>query len=266
MSRKRMAREPGSSAVVSPTPVAYSRPELMVIEAARALRNREVVFVGIGLPNLACNLARRLHAPQLELIYESGVFGAAPERQALSIGDPCLVSGAAGVCSLPEIFLYYLQRGNIDVGFLGAAQIDRRGNINSTVIGNYERPAVRLPGSGGASEIAALAKRVLLIGRQSRRSFVDRVDFITSPGHASNGRRVPGGPELAFTDLASYGFNGAGEMRLQTLHPGVAFEDVEAATGWRLERPEILGSTPPPTVEELRLLREELDPHGSYLK
>jgi len=270
MSGQRLAYRSGAPAVVSAKPAVYSRTELMVIEAARALRNGEVVFVGIGLPNLACNLAKRLHAPQLELIYESGVFGAAPERQALSIGDPCLVSGAAGVCSLPEIFLFYLQRGLIDVGFLGAAQIDLHGNINSTVIGEYERPTVRLPGSGGASEIAALARRVFLIGRQSRRSFVERVDFVTSPGHAAGERAAPGaarrGPERAFTDLASYEFNGTGEMRLRRLHPGVAFEDVEAATGWRLERPEVVDATPPPTAEELRLLREELDPHGYYLK
>lgn len=268
MTPERVADQAGGPTIANGHPVAYSRTELMVIEAARALRNGEVVFVGIGLPNLACNLARRLHAPQLELVYESGVFGAAPERQALSIGDPCLVAGAASVCSLPEIFLFYLQRGLIDVGFLGAAQIDRYGNINSTVIGAYDRPSVRLPGSGGASEIAALARRVFLIGRQSRRTFVERVDFVTSPGHSpegpNSGTGRGGGPELAFTDLASYDFDGSGEMRLRSLHPGVTLAEVEAATGWTIERPPAIEATTPPTGDELRLLRE-LDPHGYYL-
>jgi glutaconate CoA-transferase subunit B len=250
---------------------ACSRTELMVVAAARALRDGEVVFVGIGLPNLACNLAKRVHAPGLELIYESGIFGAAPERQALSIGDPCLVSGAAGVCSLPEIFLFYLQRGLIDVGFLGAAQIDRFGNINSTVIGPYDRPTVRLPGSGGAADIAALARRVFIIGRQTKRSFVDRVDFVTSAGHSPNGERphssYGAGPELAVTDLGVYGFDDAtGEMALRHLHPDVTFEDVQAATGWTLRQHDQIGTTPPPTTEELRLLREELDPKGYYLR
>jgi glutaconate CoA-transferase subunit B len=253
------------------TAVQCSRTERMVVAAARALRDGEVVFVGIGLPNLACNLARRLHAPRLELVYESGIFGSAPERQALSIGDPCLVSGAAGVCSLPEIFLFYLQRGLIDVGFLGASQIDRFGNINSTVIGPYARPRVRLPGSGGASEIASLARRVFIIGRQSRRSFVSRVDFVTSPGHPPNGRppasAFGAGPELAVTDLGIYSFDpGSGEMRLQALHEGVTFDEAQAATGWPLDRPDPIQTTPEPTVDELRLLREELDPEGHYLK
>jgi len=247
----------------------YSRQELMAITAARALGDGEVVFVGIGLPNLACNLARRLHAPNLKLVYEAGVFGAVPGRLPLSIGDPCLVSGAASVCSLPEIFLFYLQRGLIDVGFLGAAQIDRYGNINTTVIGSYDRPKVRLPGSGGACEIALLAKKVFVIARQSARLFVDRVDFVTSPGFIA-GKRPPGargqGPQLVITDLATYHFDEeTGEMLIHTLHPGVTYEDVRAACGWEIRPPGSVVTTPAPTAAELQILREDVDREGRYL-
>lgn len=249
----------------------FSRSEMMVIAASRALANGDVVFVGIGLPNLACNLAKRLHAPSLQLVYEAGVFGAEPERQALSIGDPCLVAGAASVCSLPDIFLFYLQRGWIDVGFLGGAQVDRHGNINTTVIGDYAAPTVRLPGSGGATEIAVLARKVFIISRQSPRSFVERVDFVTSPGHLAGGARPAGapgeGPRLVITDLGVYGFDErTGEMRLQSLHPGVTFDEARAQTGWPLEPPAQAEVTRPPSGEELRILRDELDPRGYYLK
>jgi glutaconate CoA-transferase subunit B len=249
--------------------LACSRQELMAITAARALGDGEIVFVGIGLPNLACNLARRLHAPNLKLVYEAGVFGALPERLPLSIGDPCLVTGAASVCSLPEIFLFYLQRGLIDVGFLGAAQLDRHGNINTTVIGSYDRPKVRLPGSGGACEIALLAKKVFVIARQSARLFVDRVDFVTSPGFVE-GKRPPGargqGPQLVITDLATYLFDDCtGEMRISTLHPGVTYENVRAACGWEIPPPDSVVTTPEPTVAELRILREDVDRDGRYL-
>jgi glutaconate CoA-transferase subunit B len=247
----------------------YTRQELMVIAASRALSDGEVVFVGIGLPNLACNLAKRLHAPGLQLVYESGVFGAAPERQALSIGDPCLVTGASSVCSLADIFLLYLQRGLIDVGFLGGAQVDRHGNINTTVIGDYASPNVRLPGSGGASEIAVLARRIFIIGRQSRRSFVERVSFVTSPGHRPGGGRPQGapggGPQLVITDLGVYDFDDGGDMRLRSVHPGVTCADVRAHTGWEIAVPADAATTEPPTAEELRLLRDELDPEGHYL-
>jgi glutaconate CoA-transferase subunit B len=256
-------------AAIAEQALVYTQQELMVIAASRALSDGEVVFVGIGLPNLACNLAKRLHAPALELVYESGVFGAAPERQALSIGDPCLVTGASSVCALGDIFLFYLQRGLIDVGFLGGAQVDRHGNINTTAIGDYDAPSVRLPGSGGASEIAVLARRVFIIGRQSRRSFVDRVAFVTSPGHRPGGGRpagaLGGGPQLVVTDLAVYDFDDAGDMRVQSLHPGVTPPDVRASTGWDIPVPAGLPITEPPTAEELRILRRELDPHGYYL-
>src|SRR5512142_2999172 len=161
----------------------YSASELMTINSARLLRDGDVVFVGVGLPNLACNLARRTHAPNLTMIYEAGVIGAQPARLPLSIGDPTLVTGAASICSMYEIFALYLQRGLIDVGFLGGAQIDRYGNINTTVIGPYGQPKVRLPGSGGACEIATSARRTLIIGTHQRRRFPERVDFVTSPGY-----------------------------------------------------------------------------------
>src|SRR5512139_2006397 len=162
--------------------IKYSSAELMIINAARLLRDHDVVFVGVGQPNLACNLAKRTHAPNLVMIYEAGVIGAQPERLPLSIGDPTLVSGALAVCSMYDIFALYLQRGNIDVGFLGGAQIDRFGNINATVIGGYENPKVRLPGSGGSMEIAAWANRCYLLTPHQKRRFPEKLDFRTSAG------------------------------------------------------------------------------------
>src|SRR5919204_6353966 len=156
--------------------------EMMTAVAARELRDGEIVFVGIGLPNLACNLARATHAPHLVLIYESGAVGAAPERLPVSIGDPALVTGSLMVCGMADVFQSLLQNGRIEVGFLGGAQIDRFGNINTTVVGNYRRPSVRLPGSGGAAEIARHAQRVVIISKASPRSFPEGVDFVTSVG------------------------------------------------------------------------------------
>src|ERR687884_1862549 len=179
---------------------------MMAAVAARELRDGEVVFVGIGLPNLACNLARATHAPDLMLIYESGAVGAVPERVPVSIGDPALVTGSIMVCSMADVFQLLLQNGRIDVGFLGGAQVDRFGNINTTVLGPYERPRVRLPGAGGAPEIATHAKRTLVIARLDRRTFPESVDFITSPGHRPRGRArgtlgIPGsGPVRVITD------------------------------------------------------------------
>src|SRR3954452_19550705 len=166
----------------------YSPAEMMTAVAARELRDGEVVFVGIGLPNLACNLARATHAPNLVLIYESGAIGAVPERLPVSIGDPALVTGSLMVCSMADVFQSLLQNGRIEVGFLGGAQVDRYGNINTTVVGNYTRPAVRLPGSGGAAEIAIHARRTVVIARLERRGFPEAVDFVTSPGLRSQGR------------------------------------------------------------------------------
>ncbi len=247
----------------------YTRRELMACQAARQLADGERVLVGIGLPNLACNLARRRHAPGLVLIYESGTVGSAPERLPVSIGDPSLVAGALGVCSMADLFYNYLHGGRIDVGFLQGAQIDRHGNLNTTVVGDYTRPAVRLPGSGGACEIALHARRVVVIAPQSRRAFPERVDFVTSPGHPPGGRRDgAAGPVAVITDMACYGFRD-GEMVLTSLHPGVSLEEVRDNLGWDVERaPEIgtaAGTTGAPSAEELRLLREELDPEGRYL-
>lgn len=249
----------------------YSSAEIMTVAAARLLRDGEVVFVGIGLPNLACNLARRTHAPNLTLIYEAGVIGAQPARLPLSIGDPTLVSGAASVCSMYEVFAFYLQRGKVDVGFLGGAQIDRFGNVNATVIGEYAHPKVRLPGSGGSAEIAAWANRTYLITPHQKRRFPERCDFVTGAGFLS-GRAARtatgvrgGGPAAVVTDLGVLEPDDSGELTLSALHPGATVEQAQANTGWRLKVAADLGTTQPPTDEELRLLREELDPAGIHL-
>ncbi|MGE0641376.1 MAG: CoA-transferase subunit beta [Thermoanaerobaculia bacterium] len=252
------------------TEPAVTPAERMVCAAARELRDRDVVFVGIGLPNLACNLARRTHAPGLVLIYESGAVGATPERVPVSIGDPALVTNSVGIASMAEIFYQYLQGGKIDVGFLQGAQVDRHGNLNTTVIGDYDRPKVRLPGSGGACEIAIHAKRVLIVAPQTAKSFPARLDFVTSPGHLDGGdaRRhagLPGaGPVKVITDLAVYGFED-GEMAVESLHPGVTIEQVQATLGWSVRLRSPLATTPAPASEELRLLREELDPKSLFL-
>lgn len=248
----------------------YTPRELMVCQAARELADGEVVFVGIGLPNLACNLARRLHAPGLVLIYESGAVGATPGRVPVSIGDPALVTDSLSVCPMYDVFYHYLQGGRIDVGFLQGAQIDRFGNLNTTVIGDYEEPKVRLPGSGGACEIAVHAKRVLVVMQQSERSFPARLDFLTSAGHLDGGdarRRagMPGqGPTTVITDLGCYRFE-EGEMTLERLHPHATVDDVRAQLGWEPHLAEDLQASEPPTAQELWLLREELDPQRLYL-
>ncbi len=241
----------------------YTRSEMMIAAAARELAGQRVCFVGIGLPNVAVNLALRTVAPELELIYEAGAYGAQPARLPLSIGDPTIVSGALAVMSQADLFGLYLQRGLVDVGFLGAAQIDRFGNINSTVIGDYASPKVRLPGSGGANEIAIHSRQVFVVMRQSARSFVDHIDFCTSPGNAP-GRRS--GPSVVVTDLGVYHFDEDGEMRLDSLHPGATLDDVGAAIGWRVRVSEQLTDTPPPSAQELQLMREVLDPVGRYTR
>jgi glutaconate CoA-transferase subunit B len=249
----------------------YSSSELMTINAARMLRNGDKVFVGVGLPNLACNLAQRTHAPDLLLIYEAGVIGARPSRLPLSIGDPTLVSGAAGVCSMYDIFSLYLQRGNVDVGFLGGAQIDQFGNINATVIGDYHHPKVRLPGSGGSMEIAAWANRCYMITPHQKRRFPARLDFCTSAGYLDGraNRQATGvrgaGPQAVVTDLGILEPDETGELVLAALHPGISIEQACASTGWPLKTSPALKYTLPPLPEELRILREELDPQGIYL-
>jgi glutaconate CoA-transferase, subunit B len=250
----------------------YTPAELMTINAARLLRDGDVVFVGVGLPNLACNLARRTHAPGLIMIYEAGVIGAQPARLPLSIGDPTLVSGAAAICSMYEIFAYYLQRGLIDVGFLGGAQIDRFANVNATVIGPYATPKVRLPGSGGSAEIAAWANRTYFITPHQKRRFPERCDFVTGAGHLTgHGARAASGvrgsgPQAVVTDLGLLAPMASGELALVALHPGHTAEEAIAQTGWPLHVAAELASTAPPSEIELRLLREELDPQGIYLK
>ena len=251
----------------------YSKNEIMIAASARGLAGAKNCFVGVGLPNIVCNLAQRTVAPELQLVYESGVFGARPERLPLSIGDPTLVSGSTAVTSMFELFAFYLQAGLIDVAFLGGAQIDRFGNLNTTVIGDYAQPKVRLPGSGGACEIAIHAKRILVIMRQAPRSFVDRLHFRTSPGHSGDPEhdRARGwwgsGPTSVVTDLGTYGFDEAtGEMTLLTMHPGVTLDQVRESMGWDPKISPDLGETPAPSVEELRLIREELDPDGTYTK
>ena len=247
----------------------YTATEMMIVASGRQLAGERVCFVGVGPPNIACNLAKRTVAPDLELVYESGVFGSVPARLPLSIGDPTLVTGSASVTSMFELFAYYLQAGLIDVGFLGASQIDRFGNINTTVIGDYGRPKVRLPGSGGACEIAINAGKVFVIMPQSKRSFVERIDFTTSPGHLA-GRRPAGwgaGPTVVVTGLGVFRFDDrSGEMYLASLHPGVSREQVAENTGWDMRMGPDVEETPPPTPEELRLIREELDPTGAYTR
>jgi glutaconate CoA-transferase subunit B len=258
-----MATEAGTAAPYTPS-------ELMVCRAARELRDGDVVFVGIGLPNLACNLARRLHAPNLVLIYESGAVGAVPARLPVSIGDPSLVTDSLSVCAMADIFYLYLQGGRIDVGFLQGAQIDRHGNLNTTVVGDYARPKVRLPGSGGACEIAINARRVVVIAPQSRRGFPERVDFVTSPGFLGGGDErarlgLPGdGPAIVVTDLACYRFE-QGEMTLSSLHPGVTLDQVRANLGWEPRVAARVETTEPPRSEELRVVRHELDPRHLYI-
>src|SRR5512137_985218 len=248
----------------------YSAAELMIINAARLLRDGDVVFVGVGQPNLACNLAKRTHAPNLLMIYEAGVIGAQPARLPLSIGDPTLVSGALSVCSMYDIFAFYLQRGFISVGFMGGAQIDRFGNVNATVIGDYRKPKVRLPGSGGAMEIAAWADRWFIITPHQKRRFPEKVDFCTSAGFLGgrSQREKTGvrgaGPQAVVTDLGILEPDESGEMVLTQLHAGATAEQVQQNTGWALRCAPELKDTKPPTEEELALLRD-LDPQRIYL-
>jgi glutaconate CoA-transferase subunit B len=226
-----------------------SADELMTVAAARQLTDRTVCFVGIGLPSTAANLARLTHAPDTVLVYESGTIGSKPSALPLSIGDGELAETADSVVSVPEIFNYWLQGGRIDVGFLGAAQVDRCGNLNSTVIGSYDEPKVRLPGGGGAPEIAAMAGEVIVIIRQSTRSFVENVDFRSS---------VPGtGSMVVITDLGVLRRDAdSNELVMEALHPGVSADEALEATGWDLRMADELEETDPPTDEELRVLRE----------
>ena len=241
----------------------YTTDEMMTVAASRELEDGMVCFVGIGLPSEAANLARATHAPGCVLIYESGTIGAKPEVIPHSIGDGILAENADSVVSVPEIFSYWLQTGRIDVGFLGAAQIDRFANINTTVVGHYESPKVRLPGAGGAPEIAASAKEVMVVMPQTTRSFVEELAFRTSVGYLDGGssREKLGylgeGPTVVITELGILRPDPeTKELTLTKLHPGTSVEQVREATGWDLRVADELGVTDPPTEEELQILRD----------
>ena len=237
--------------------------EMMTVSAARALTDDDVCFVGIGLPSAACNLARLTHAPRLRLVYESGTIETRPDVLPLSIGDGELCETALTTVSVPEMFQYWLQGGRITIGFLGGAQVDRFGNLNSTVIGDYARPAVRLPGGGGAPEIAACCRRTFIVMRHSRRAFVDRLAFVTTLGHGPTGqeRRALGltteGPALLVSDLCIMRPHPeTKELQVTSLHPGVTREQVVEQTGWPVAFAGAVVETPAPTARELEVLRD----------
>jgi glutaconate CoA-transferase subunit B len=241
----------------------FTPDEMMTIAAARALRNDDVCFVGIGAPSAACNVARLTHAPGITLIYESGTIGTAPDVLPLSIGDGELCETAITTVPVPEMFRYWLQGGRISVGFLGAAQLDRFGNINTTVIGDYHQPKTRLPGGGGAPEIASACGEVFITMKQSKRGLVEKIDFFTSFGHGagSNARARLGlatkGPTLLITDLAIWKPDPeTKEFTVTSLHPGVTREMVQETCGWRVRYADSLDETPPPTALELETLRD----------
>ena len=245
------------------TAAKYTTNEIMTIAAARLLKNGAVCFVGIGLPSTAANLARLTHAPDIVLIYESGPIGAKPAVLPLSIGDGNLAETADTVVSTPEIFRYWLQGGRVDVGFLGAAQIDRFANINTTVIGDYGKPSTRLPGAGGAPEIASCAGEVVLVLKQSARAFVKKLDFVTSVGHLDGGDararlRLPGkGPVAVVTDLCLMEPDPVTkELTVTQLHPGIAGDQVSKATEWEIRFAPELKETAAPTSLELETLRD----------
>jgi glutaconate CoA-transferase subunit B len=236
--------------------------EIMTIAASRRLRNGCTCFVGIGIPSMAANLARLTHAPEIVLIYESGTIGAKPSVLPLSIGDGELADTADAVVSTPEIFAYWLQGGRVDVGFLGAAQVDRFANLNSTVIGDYGNPKVRLPGAGGAPEIASLAKETLIIIKHSPRTLVERVDFITSAGYLDGGNArekagLKGGPAALITDLGVLVPEaGTRELVVAELHPGVTKDQIQEATGWKIRFLDTVSKIVPPSESEIMALRD----------
>ena len=246
----------------APSEGGWTRDEMMTVAAARLLWDRCVCFVGIGLPSAACNLARLTHAPDIVLIYESGTIGAKPDVLPLSIADGELSETALSVVSVPEMFRYWLQGGRIDVGFLGAAQIDRFANINTTVIGDYRKPKTRLPGAGGAPEIATSAREIFVMLRMNPRAFVAKLDFVTSLGHANGGasRAATGaqgrGPTRIITDLGILEPHPESrELQLTSLHPAIPLAQAKAACGWPLLVADRLAETPAPTAGELATLR-----------
>ncbi len=241
----------------------YTSQEMMTVAAARALSNDDVCFVGIGMPSAACNLARLTHAPRINLIYESGTLQTRPDVLPLSIGDGELCETALTTVPVPEVFRYWLQGGRITVGFLGGAQVDRFGNLNSTVIGNYAHPKVRLPGSGGATEIATSCGQIFIVMKQGPRSFVRQLDFLTSLGHGRTGRERQAlgirtkGPTLLVTDLCIMRPNPeTSEMTVNSIHPGVTREHVKTNTAWDVRFADAVDETPPPSPAELEVLRD----------
>lgn len=240
--------------------------EMMTVAASRALDSSDVCFVGIGAPSAACNLARLTHAPGITLIYESGTIGTAPDVLPLSIGDGELCESALTTVPVPEMFRYWLQGGRITTGFLGAAQLDRYGNINTTVIGGYDKPKVRLPGGGGAPEIASCCGQVYVTMKQSLRAMVQGIDFFTSFGHGEGGESRSKlnlgtkGPTLLITDLAIWRPDAeTKEFVVVSMHPGVTREQVERTCGWQARFASDLKETPPPTREEIEVLRDLVD-------
>jgi glutaconate CoA-transferase subunit B len=241
----------------------------MIVEASRHIQNKQRIFVGLGQPVLACILAQRIRAPDITMIFESGVIGARPSRLVLTMGDPALASGSAMVTDIFDLFALTLQHGLVDVGFLGGAQIDKFGNLNTSVIGEYYHPKVRLPGSGGGCEVASLSRETVIIIAHEKRRFLEKVDFITSPGHVQDGLRsgIRGhGPSKVITTLGICKFDQNGEMLLDSVHPGVTVERVLENTGWPLKVAPEVKVTNPPSKEELKVLREEIDPKGIFLR
>ena len=243
--------------------MSYTASEMMTVAAARALTDDDICFVGIGLPSAACNLARLTHAPRLTLVYESGTVETRPTVLPLSIGDGELCETALTTVSVPEMFAYWLQGGRITVGFLSGAQVDRFGNLNSTVVGDYARPKVRLPGSGGATEIATSCGRIYIVMRHGVRSFVKALDFLTSLGHGPTGRErrdlglATEGPTLIVTDLCTMRPHAeTNEFQVVTLHPGVTREQVQESTAWPVQFAAHVDETPAPRTEELEALRD----------
>ena len=243
--------------------MSFTPDEMMTIAAARALRNDDVCFVGIGAPSAACNVARLTHAPDITLIYESGTIATKPDVLPLSIGDGELCDTALTTVSVPEMFRYWLQGGWITVGFLGAAQLDRFGNINTTVVGDYGKPKVRLPGGGGAPEIASASQQVFITMKQSKRGFVDKIDFFTSFGHGDGGDHrkrlgmTTAGPALLITDMAIWRPDPeTREFTVVSLHPGVTRDQMRDTVGWEIRYGDNVEETPPPNETELQVLRD----------
>lgn len=253
---------------MSEHPQDYIKPELMACCGAREIKDFNVVIVGTGFPTMSANIARYTNAPHAVMMQESGVYDARPTRPALSVGDPCLNPGAAMIGGLIEVMGVFLQGGWVDVGFLAGSQVDRFGNINTTVIGDYHSPKSRLPGSGGANPIGTLAKKVLIIALHDKRSLAERVDFITTPGYIDGpgarerwGLSPDTGPEVIITNKAVMRFDkGTKEAYLESFHPGTTVDEVRTLTPWDLKVSADAHETEPPTAEELRVLREILDP------